>query len=124
MRNAVGESGRRKFVKLHRVLTDAPDGKVVDHVNGNTLDNRKSNLRVTDEFKNAQNVQKPSRNNKSGELNVYWNNHDQCWVASVMRYGKTTRAKRKRYEEAVEAARQMRNGTYIPRRVGVRRRCS
>ena len=33
-------------VLMHRFLLDEPEGKVVDHINGNTLDNRRCNLRV------------------------------------------------------------------------------
>lgn len=118
IKNAAKEGGGREFVKMHRMLTNAPKGKVVDHINGNTLDNRKSNLRVTDLYGNAQNILEPSRNNKCGELNVYYNSYDQIWVASVMRHGKAVRAKRKKFEDAVDAAKQMREGTYVPRKWG------
>jgi hypothetical protein len=124
IRNAQRQGGGRQFIKLHRVLTDAPEGTVVDHISGDTLDNRKRNLRVTDRFGNMQNLREiPSRNNKCGTLNVYFSIYNQTWIASVMRNGETLRAKRKDYKEACRIAEEMRNGTWQPvRKRG--RKCS
>lgn len=122
IRNAPKEGGGREYVKLHRFLVDAPYGKVVDHINGKTLDNRKTNLRITDLYGNAQNIQEPSRNNKCGELNVHYNRFEDVWIATVMRDGVLQRAKRKSFDEAVKCAQQMREGTYEPLGVG-RRAC-
>lgn len=44
---------------LHRLIMDAPKGKVVDHLNHNTLDCRKSNLRVVTQTENCQNTNTP-----------------------------------------------------------------
>lgn len=46
-------SGKNKL--LHRVLTECPQGMEVDHVNGNRLDNRRSNLRICSRLQNAKN---------------------------------------------------------------------
>lgn len=51
-RNSLGS--RRKFY-LHRMITGAPFGMKVDHWNGDTLDNRDCNLRITTTDQNNAN---------------------------------------------------------------------
>lgn len=47
--------GKKKTLRLHRLITNCPDGLVVDHLNGNPLDCRKSNLRVCTQAENSKN---------------------------------------------------------------------
>lgn len=42
---------------LHRYLMDCPDGLVVDHINHNRKDNRRSNLRICTQKENVANTE-------------------------------------------------------------------
>lgn len=48
-------NGKSYEVRLHRIIAEAPPGVLVDHRNGNTLDNRRENLRWCTNSQNAQN---------------------------------------------------------------------
>ena len=50
---------------MHRCLLSPPAGPEVDHVNGNRLDNRRSNLRIATRQQNGMN-KSVSKNNKLG----------------------------------------------------------
>jgi hypothetical protein len=67
---------------LHRFVNNTPEGMVTDHINGNTLDNRKANLRTCTRSQNSQNHGGYSTNN-SGHTNVSWDNNKQRWRAYI-----------------------------------------
>ncbi len=54
------DKGRRKrtLLQLHRFILNAPKGKMVDHINGNPLDNQKANLRLVTHRQNSMNQTK------------------------------------------------------------------
>lgn len=71
-----------KVVLLHRELLCAKVGAVVDHINGDTLDNRRTNLRLCTYAENSRNA-KLSKANKSGYKGVSWNNCLGYWQAKI-----------------------------------------
>jgi len=74
--------GKRKFVALHRYIMDCPSGLVVDHINHDTMDNRRKNLRIVTSVQNGQN-RLMAKNNTSGYTGVCWNKKAQKWRAYV-----------------------------------------
>lgn len=58
MRNALAaeRNGRGYYnIRMHREITKAEKGMQVDHINGDTLDNRRGNLRVCTKTENGRN---------------------------------------------------------------------
>jgi hypothetical protein len=78
-----GRNGKKSAVTLHRWLVDAGPGQVVDHVNGNTLDNRRENLRVTDVRGNSMNVTSSKNQKRGGFKGVNWNPRAKKWEAGI-----------------------------------------
>jgi hypothetical protein len=70
-----------KNSRMHRMILNLSDPKlIVDHINGNGLDNRKQNLRVVSSSENVKNRQRPS-SNKTSIPGVYKQRNK--WVARV-----------------------------------------
>lgn len=77
--------GRRK-IRLHRFLilgVDDDTNKVVDHINGDTLDNRRCNLRVLSKSINVSHRANLNSNNSSGHRGVHWCNTNKRWIACI-----------------------------------------
>jgi hypothetical protein len=77
-----------KIVRLHRLIMNAPDGLLVDHKNGDGLDNRRSNLRLATHSQNQCNKRKKA-NTSSRFSGVYWDKAKRKWVARTKYQGKS-----------------------------------
>jgi hypothetical protein len=90
-----------KVVLLHRFLLQPPVGKVVDHRNGDSLDNRRENLRVTSQQNNTRNMSKHV-DRASQYKNVYFQKDRKKWAAYICINGKQTMLGR--FQTELEAA--------------------
>jgi len=59
-------------IYFHRLITGAGKGQFVDHINGDSLDNRRTNLRIASTTENNRNVG-PRRNSSSRFKGVDFN---------------------------------------------------
>ena len=72
------EDGRH--ISLHRLVMNCPEHLVVDHINGNGLDNRRSNLRLATRAQNQLNKGK-KKDTSSRFLGVTYKKDRNKWVA-------------------------------------------
>jgi hypothetical protein len=92
----------RKTVQMHQEIANPPAGMVVDHINGNGLDNRRSNLRVCTRAQNQQNRVLP-KVSKTGYVGVQRAGNSLRYKASILANGKLI--KLGLFDTAEEAAR-------------------
>lgn len=76
--------------QMHRVIMGVVGrrGVLVDHINGDTLDNRRCNLRLCDATDNVRN-QRPQARGKSEYKGVSWAKQQGKWRAKIFFNGKT-----------------------------------
>lgn len=80
----------------------------IDHIDGNTFNNRKSNLRKVTQSENKHNPQKLQDNNTSGVPGVKYLKRDNTWMAALnIRGTRIYGGVYRNYEDAVEARRQL-----------------
>jgi hypothetical protein len=114
---AVRHEGRR-WIPMHRVIAQIPEGVDTDHINRDRLDNRISNLRPATKAQNNMNVS-VRKDNLSGVRGVWFYKKRGRWQATI------GGVKRRRYlglfdtfEEAVAArksAEEQAFGQFTPR---------
>jgi hypothetical protein len=96
-----------KNTRMHRMILNLTDSKlIVDHLNGNGLDNRKQNLRIVSSAENVKNRQRPSSNKKS--IPGVYKQRDK-WIARVcVNYENISLGRFEKEEDAVIAVNKFR----------------
>lgn len=85
--DAYEAEGRLPALRMHRVIMAPDPGFVVDHIDGNGLNNCRANLRIASETQNNQN-QRLKANNTSGVKGVCWHRARGKWFAQISCNGK------------------------------------
>lgn len=79
---------KKTTVYMHRLIMGVTDPRIkIDHINGNGLDNRRTNLRLCTQEQNMRNRGK-MRRNTSGYKGVFWSKTRGNWTASIRVFGK------------------------------------
>lgn len=78
-----------RVIKQHRLVMGVLDDNryEVDHIEHDTLDNRKSKLRLADRSLNCFN-RRLGKENRSGVIGVYWMKSAKKWAAQISKNGK------------------------------------
>lgn len=79
---------RKASILMHRVVMGAGKGQIVDHIDGNTMNNRRENLRIASGAQNQANAQK-RQGRSSKHKGVSWSKKDKRWRAAISVDGKT-----------------------------------
>ena len=83
-RQVVNTSTRKyTVIFMHRQIIEVGDGLFADHINHNSVDNRKANLRPATQTQNNRNRRKFSGQSNSKYKGVYWKKHIKKWVAQI-----------------------------------------
>jgi hypothetical protein len=78
---------KKNSIQMHREILAAREGEVINHINGNMLDNRKANLRILTRRQCYQN--QTGKECTSKYPGVSWRENKQKWEASIFHKGKT-----------------------------------
>ena len=77
------ESKSNSTIRMHRLIARARPGDIVDHVDGDPLNNVRSNLRTCGRSGNNQNSCKRSRPCSSQFKGVLWSKRRHAWQAQI-----------------------------------------
>jgi hypothetical protein len=75
------DGGIFKTVYMHRLISFAPKGLQVDHIDADGLNNLSSNLRIVTASQNQMNMRKHTK--KTGLKGAYYHKRDQRWISQI-----------------------------------------
>mgnify|MGYP003304836051 CR=1 FL=1 len=103
--NTFGEK-KQKMIQMHRLLMNFPEGRDIDHINHNTKDNRRINLRVCSHSDNQKNI-KLSSKNTSGVTGVSWDKYRNSWKVQMQANNEPVKIGRfTNFDDAVKARKE------------------
>ncbi len=73
---------------MHRAVLHVPEGRIVDHIDGDRLNNTRANIRVVTPRQNARNIAEAQRDSFAGFIGVGWHGGRGKWQASIRVDGK------------------------------------
>jgi len=78
--------GKRREVRMHRLIVGAEGKVIVDHRNHVTLDNQRHNLRIGGQTGNNANA-RLRKDNTCGFKGVYWDPQSKVWRGELRKNG-------------------------------------
>jgi hypothetical protein len=100
--NRTGKGRKQVIVYMHKLLCPVPEGKIADHINRNSLDNRKANLRPATQKQNVWNRKFIRKGGKTRYNGIRWDKNREKWQVRL-----TINGRRKSfgyYADEIEAA--------------------
>jgi hypothetical protein len=82
----IGTNQKSKHLSMHRAIMQPTEGMYVDHINRDTLDNRRANLRICTNKQNVINSKLRS-DSTSGYRGVGWSKQKKKWQARIHNNG-------------------------------------
>ena len=76
-------SNSSPIYRIHRYILNAKKGEVIDHINGNKLDNRKENLRFCSRAENCRNRRKSPDGRSLEDRGAYYMARLNQWQSSI-----------------------------------------
>lgn len=113
------KDGRKKTLRFHRMIAAPQEGQVVDHINRNKLDNRRSNLRCVTQAENTRNREEVE--NAKGYYRSHSPQHEKRpWIVDFRGVSNTF----KNEGEARRAVQKIKEEKLIKRKDILHKKCS